>query len=150
MKFVASNKKANHDYEILEKFQAGMALIGSEVKALRASRANLKDSFVKIIKEEAFLMNAHISYLETTNPYFKPDERRPRKLLLHRKEIDKLASKVAEDGLSIVPLGIYFNDRNIAKVTIALARGKKLHDKRESIKRRELDREARAAIKKHM
>lgn len=147
MQFVASNKKAGFDYEILEKYQAGMVLQGSEVKALRAGKVNLKDSYVRIIKGEAFLLNAHIAYLESTNPYFKPDERRARKLLLNRKEIDKLDGKVAQGGFTIVPLGIYFNDKNIAKITIALAKGKKLYDKRESIKKRELAREARAAIK---
>lgn len=150
MKFVANNKKAGFDYEILEKYQAGMVLQGSEVKALRAGRANLKDSFVRIIRGEAFLLNAHIAHLETANPHFKPDERRARKLLLNKKEIDKLDGRVAQEGLAIVPLGIYFNDKNIAKITIALGKGKKLYDKRESIKKKELDREARAAIKQSM
>ncbi|MFP4333126.1 MAG: SsrA-binding protein SmpB [Campylobacterales bacterium] len=148
--FVAGNKKAKFDYEILEKFQAGLVLTGSEVKALRASRANLKDSYCRVIKGEIFMLNAHISHLEHTNPHFKPDEKRPRKLLLHKKEIDKISKKAAEDSLTIVPLGIYFNERNLAKVTIALAKGKKLHDKRETIKKREQDREAKAAIKKHI
>jgi len=150
MKFVSDNRKANYDYEILDKYQAGIVLQGSEVKALRAGRANLKDSFVRIIQGEAFLLNAHISYLDTANPYFKPDERRARKLLLNRAEIDKLLGKVMQEGLSIVPLGIYFNDKNIAKITIALAKGKKLHDKRESLKKKELDKEANAAMKKYI
>ncbi len=149
-KTVARNKKAFHDYEILEKFEAGIVLKGSEVKALRAGRVNLKDSFVKIIKAEAFLLNAHISYFDTTNPHFKPDERRARKLLLHRKEIDKLLGKVTLDGLSIVPLSIYFNNKNLAKVQIALAKGKKLHDKRETLKRKQADKEARAAMKNYI
>ncbi len=149
-KVIARNKKAFHDFEILERYEAGIELKGSEVKAIRAGRVNLKDSFVKIIKGEAFLLNAHISYLDTTNPHFKPDERRARKLLLHRKEIDKLLGKVTKDGLAIVPLSIYLNDKNLVKVEIALAKGKKLHDKRETIKRREADREARAAMKKYL
>jgi len=149
-KVIARNKKAFHDFEILERYEAGIELKGSEVKAIRAGRVNLKDSFVKIIKGEAFLLNAHISYLDTTNPHFKPDERRARKLLLHRNEIDKLLGKVTKDGLAIVPLSIYLNDKNLVKVEIALAKGKKLHDKRETIKRREADREARAAIKKYI
>ncbi len=144
---VARNKKAYHDYEILEKFEAGLSLEGSEVKALRASRVNLKDAFIKIIKNEAFLMNAHISYFETTHAHFKPDERRPRKLLLHKKEINKLHEKVMREGLTIVPLSIYFNHKNIAKIQIALAKGKKLHDKRESLKKKDADRAARAAMK---
>ncbi len=146
-KTVARNKKAFHDYEILDKLEAGISLKGSEVKALRASRVNLKDSFVKIIRNEAFLMNAHISYTDTTNPHFKPDETRARKLLLHRKEIDKLVGKTTKDGLTIVPLSIYFNRKNIAKVQIALAKGKKHHDKRETLKRKEADREAQRAIR---
>ncbi len=146
---VAKNRKAFHDYEILDKFEAGIELKGSEVKALRAGRVNLKDSFVKIIKNEAFLLNAHISYFETTHSYYKPDERRDRKLLLHRKEIDKLIGKVAQDGLSIVPISIFFNHKNLAKVQIALAKGKKLHDKRESLKKRQADRDARSAMKNY-
>jgi len=146
-KTVARNKKAFHDYEVLERYEAGIELKGSEVKALRAGRVNLKDSFVKIIKNEAFLMNAHISYTDTTNPHFKPDETRPRKLLLHRKEIDKLIGKTTRDGLTIVPLSIYFNKKNFAKVEIALAKGKKLHDKRETLKRKEADREAKRAMR---
>ncbi|NPA81699.1 MAG: SsrA-binding protein SmpB [Epsilonproteobacteria bacterium] len=149
-KIIAKNKKAFFDYEILEKYEAGIVLEGSEVKAIRQGRVNLKDSFVRIIKGEPFLLNAHISYLDTTNPYFKPDERRARKLLLHRKEIDKLLGKVTKEGLAIVPLSIYLNDKNLVKVEIALARGKKLHDKRETIKKREAEREAKAAIKKYL
>ena len=144
---VARNKKAYHDYEILEKFEAGLSLQGSEVKALRAGRVNLKDSFVKIIKNEAFLMNAHISYFETTNAHYKPDERRPRKLLLHKKQILKLMQKSATEGLAIVPLSLYFNHKNLAKVQIALAKGKKLHDKRETLKKRQADRDASSAMK---
>jgi len=144
---VARNKKAFHDYEILEKFEAGLSLEGSEVKALRASRVNLKDAFVKIIKNEAFLMNAHISYFETTNAHYKPDERRPRKLLLHKKQINKLLEKVMREGLTIVPLSLYFNHKNLAKVQIALAKGKNVHDKRETLKKKDADRAARAAMK---
>ncbi|MCH9812546.1 MAG: SsrA-binding protein SmpB [Epsilonproteobacteria bacterium] len=146
-KTVARNKKAFHDYEILEKFESGISLVGSEVKAIREGRVNLKDSFVKIIKGEAFLFNAHVSYFSTTNPHYKPDERRTRKLLLHKKEIIKLEMKVAQDGLSIVPISIYFNHKNIAKVQIALAKGKKLHDKRESLKKKQAERETSAAMK---
>ena len=145
---VARNKKAYHDYEILEKFEAGLELKGSEVKALRAGRVNLKDGFVKIVKGEAFLFNVHVSYFSTTNPHFKPDEKRTRKLLLHKKQIRKLEQSVAQDGLSIVPLSIYFNHKNIAKVQIALAKGKKLHDKRESLKKKQADRESAAAMKR--
>lgn len=146
MKNLVKNKKAYHDYEILEKFEAGVVLKGSEVKALRMGRGNLKDSFVRIIKGEVFLLGAHISYLETTNPYYKPDEKAPRKLLMHRKEIDKLLGKVTKDGLTIVALSLYLNNKNIIKASIALAKGKTLHDKRETLKRKTADRETKTAI----
>lgn len=146
---VAKNKKAFFDYEILEKLEAGISLFGSEVKALRQGRVNLKDSFVKIMKAEAFLFGMHISYLDTTNPHYKPNERRERKLLLHRKQIDKLFGQVSLQGLSIVPLKIYFNQKNKAKVEIALVKGKNLHDKRESIKKKILDKEALVSLKNY-
>ena len=148
-KTVARNKKAFHDYEILDKYEAGLVLEGSEVKALREGRVNLKDSYVRVIKGEPFLLNAHISYLDHTNPHFKPDERRARKLLLHRKEIDKLIGKTSQDGLSIVPLSIYFNHKNLSKVQIALAKGKKLHDKREALKAKQAKLEASRAMKEY-
>jgi SsrA-binding protein len=147
---VARNKKAFHDYEILEKLEAGIVLQGSEVKAIRQGRVNLKDSFVKIIKAEAFLLNAHISHLSTANLNFAPNERAPRKLLLHVKQIRKWEMKVAKDGLTIVPLAIYFNAKNLAKVEIALARGKNEHDKRESLKEKDAQREAKTAMKNHL
>ncbi len=146
-KTVARNKKAYHDYEIIEKFEAGIVLEGSEVKAVRDSRVNLKDGFIKIVKGEAFLFNVHISHFETTNQYFRPDEKRTRKLLLHKKEIIKLEKKVAVDSLTIVPLSIYFNHKNLAKVQIALAKGKKLYDKRESLKKKQAARDTASALK---
>ncbi|RDU58922.1 SsrA-binding protein SmpB [Helicobacter marmotae] len=146
-KIIAKNKKAYFDYEILETLEAGIVLVGSEVKSIRAGRVNLKDSFVKIIKGEAFLLNAHISFLEHTYAYFKPNERAPRKLLLHKKEIDKLFGKLSQQSLSIVPLNIYCNARNKIKLSIALVQGKKLYDKRQSIKKKMLEREARANMK---
>ncbi|MDR1554964.1 MAG: SsrA-binding protein SmpB [Campylobacteraceae bacterium] len=146
---IARNKKAFYDYEILETLEAGIELRGSEVKAVRLGRINLKDSFVRIIKGEAFLLGAHISYLESTNPYFKPNETRDRKLLLHRKQIDKWLGSVMQNGLTIMALSVYLNDKNRIKVQISLAKGKTLHDKRESIKRKEANQEARAAIKRY-
>ena len=146
---VARNKKAFHNYEILEKLEAGIVLQGSEVKAIRQGRVNLKDSFVKIIKGEAFLLNAHISHLSTSNLNYAPNEREPRKLLLHMKQLRKWDMKVAKDGLTIVPLAIYFNSKNLAKVEIALARGKNEHDKRESLKEKDAQREAKTAIKNY-
>lgn len=149
MRDLAKNKKAFFDFTILESYEAGIELKGSEVKALRAGRANLKDSFVRIIRGEIFLLNAHISYLETTNSHFKPDERRARKLLMHKRQIDKLFGSVSRDGLTIVALNLYLNAKNKVKVKIALAKGKNLHDKRESIKAREANLEARAALKNY-
>lgn len=149
MKIVAKNKKAFFDYEILEKYEAGVVLSGAEVKSIRAGRANLKDSFIKIVKGEAFLFHAHISHLQTTHAFFKPNERRERKLLLHRKEIDKLLGKITQEGLTLVPLMLYFNKRNRVKIQIALAKGKNLHDKRETLKRKILDREAQMALKNY-
>lgn len=141
------NKKAFFEFEILETLEAGIVLSGSEVKAIRAGRANLKDSYVRIIKNEAWLLGAHISHLATSNPHFRPDEKAPRKLLLHRKQIDKLFGKVSTQGLTLVVTAMFFNKANRVKVTLALARGKNIHDKRESIKKRESDLEARAAMK---
>jgi len=146
---IAKNKKAYHDYEILEKFEAGVVLLGSEVKALRAKRANLSDAYCRFIQGELHLMGAHIAHLETTNKSYARDTRSPRKLLLHKKELDKLYDKVQKDGLTIVPLILYFNERNLAKVSIAIAKGKQLHDKRETLKRRTQLREAQQAMKNY-
>ncbi|NOX15115.1 MAG: SsrA-binding protein SmpB [Epsilonproteobacteria bacterium] len=144
---IARNKKAYHDYEILEKFEAGIELRGSEVKAIRAGRTNIKDSFVKIIKGEAFLFNMHISHLNTANQHYAPDERRDRKLLLHKKQIEKIEKKVARDGMSVVGLSVYFNSKNMIKLQIALAKGKALHDKREALKQKDAQRQTQRAIK---
>ncbi len=144
---VARNKKAKFNYELLEKYEAGIVLQGSEVKALRAGKVNLNDAYCRFIKGELWLLNAHIAHLDTANRHFTRDSRAPRKLLLHKKELLKLFGKVSQDRLTIVPLEIYFNERNLAKVLIALARGKKLHDKRETLKRRTLEKEAAAAMK---
>ncbi|MCK5854074.1 MAG: SsrA-binding protein SmpB [Sulfurovaceae bacterium] len=146
---ISKNKKAYHDYEILEKFEAGIVLQGAEVKALRAKRANLNDAFCRFIKGELHLMNTHIAHLDTTNSNYVRDTRSPRKLLLHKKELNKLFEKVQKDGLTIVPLMIYFNERNFAKLSIAVAKGKQLHDKRETLKRRTQLREAQQAMKSY-
>lgn len=146
---VFKNKKAFHDFTILDTFETGIVLQGSEVKAARQGRVNLKDSFVRIIKNEVFLLNMHISHLSTTHSTYRPDERRDRKLLLHRKEIEKLHSKVAKDGIALVPLKLYFNSKNIIKVQIATAQGKKLHDKREDLKKKTMLRETQQALKNY-
>jgi len=148
MKIIARNKKAFHDFEILDKYEAGIELKGSEVKAIRMGRVNLKDSYVKVHNGEVWWMQGHIANLETTNVHFRHDETRPRKLLLHKKEIGKLAGATSEKGYSIVPIDLHFNNKNKAKLTIALAKGKQLHDKRHSLKEKQLKREASAAMKR--
>lgn len=149
MKTIANNKKAFHDYEIGDKYEAGIELKGSEVKAIRASRVNLKDSFVRIINGEAWAFGIHISYLEQANPHFKPDESRARRLLLHKKQILKLEQSVMQQGMALVPISLYFNDRNKVKLQIGVAKGKNLYDKRHAQKDKELNREAQAAMKKN-
>ena len=147
MKQYANNKKAFHDYHILEKLEAGIALIGSEAKAIRGSRVNLKDSFVRIINGEAFVFGMHVTHLSTAVAAYKPSETRDRKLLLHKKQLLKLYQKVKEDGLTIVPISVYANDRNKIKLEIALAKGKQQHDKRESLKEKDAKLEIARALK---
>jgi SsrA-binding protein len=144
-KLIASNKKAFHDYFILQKAEAGVALTGTEVKSLRDGKANIKDSYVLFKDGEAFLFNAHISPYSHGNLQNHEPERN-RKLLLHRREIEKLREQVVEKGLTVVPLRLYFKGGKV-KVEIAVVRGKKLYDKRETEKKRELDREAAVAMK---
>jgi SsrA-binding protein len=139
IKTVATNRKAYHNYHIGESVEAGIALTGSEIKSVRSGRVSLGDAYVRPEKREMWLYNAHIARYEASS-YLSHEPTRPRKLLLHRKEIDILTSKVAEKGLTLVPVRLYIKG-NVAKVEIALARGKKLYDKRESISRREMDRE---------
>jgi SsrA-binding protein len=146
---VFKNKKAFHDFTILDTYEAGVVLEGSEVKAIREGRVNLKDSFVRIIKNELFLLNTHISHLSTAHTTYRPDERRDRKLLFHRKDINKLAAKVSKDGITIVALKLYFNSKNMVKVQIATAQGKKLHDKREDLKKKTMLRETQIALKSY-
>lgn len=144
-KLIASNKKAFHDYFIVQKFEAGLALTGTEVKALRDGKANLKDSYVIFKDGEAFLFGAHISpYTHGNIQNHEPE--RTRKLLLHRREIDKLRVQTVEKGLSVVPLRLYFKGSRV-KVEVAVVRGKKQYDKRETEKTREADREAAQAMK---
>ncbi|HEX3827910.1 MAG TPA: SsrA-binding protein SmpB [Sporichthyaceae bacterium] len=138
-KFVAQNKKARHDYFIEDTYEAGLVLTGTEVKSLRAGRASLVDGFVTLRDGEAYLHAVHIpEYTQGTWTNHEP--RRVRKLLLHRAEIDRWAQKTKESGLTIVPLALYFSDGR-AKVELALARGKKLHDKREALAERQATRE---------
>jgi len=146
---VFKNRKAFHDYEILETLEVGIVLEGSEVKAAREGRVNLKDSFVRIIKNEVFVLNMHITHLSTTHSTYRPNERRDRKLLLHRKQIDKLFSKVTKDGITLIPLKMYFNSKNMIKMQIATAKGKKLHDKREDLKEKSMNRDIQRALKNY-
>jgi len=139
IKTVATNRKAFHNYHIGEKIEAGIALTGSEIKSVRSGRVSLGDAYVRPEGGELFLVNAHIARYEASS-YMSHEPTRPRKLLLHRKEIDNLSSKVAEKGLTLVATRIYLKG-SIAKVEIALAKGKRLYDKRESIRKREVDRE---------
>jgi SsrA-binding protein len=144
-KVIADNRKAFHDYHVLESLEAGVALLGTEVKAIREGRVNLRDSFARVDKGEIWLSNVHISpYSHTGSAHH--DERRQRKLLLHRHEILKLAGRVQEKGLTLVPLQMYFKNGRV-KVSLGLVKGKQAHDKRETIRRREIDRETRAAVK---
>jgi SsrA-binding protein len=139
-KLVAENRKARFSYEIGDTFEAGIALTGSEVKSLRTGRANIADSYASDEGGELFLINAHIAeYTQAGRANHSPT--RPRKLLLHRKEIGKLAGAIQREGMTVVPLKLYFNQRGIAKVLLGLAKGKKLHDKRETEKRRDWDRQ---------
>lgn len=142
---IAENRKANFDYHILETFEAGLVLTGTEVKAAREGRANLRDSFCRFEKGEAWLLAAHIGQY-SHGGYATHDPERPRKLLLHHEELGKLLGKTTEKGLTLVPLCLYFKKGRL-KAKVALAKGKKTYDKRETIRRRETERETRAAIK---
>lgn len=144
---VFKNRKAFHDFTIMETLEAGIMLEGSEVKAIREGRINLKDSFVRIIKGEVFILNMHISHLSTTHTTYRPDERKDRKLLLHSKQIAKLFSKVTKDGITLIATKLYFNDKNMIKVEVATAQGKKLHDKREDMKAKTMQRETQQILK---
>ncbi|MBC7195727.1 MAG: SsrA-binding protein SmpB [Deferribacterales bacterium] len=139
MKILAQNKKAFHDYEIIENFEAGIELKGTEVKSCKSGKVNLRDSFVKIKDGEAFLLNAHISEYEKGN-ISNHEPTRTRKLLLHKREINRLIGKAQEKGLTIIPLKIYLK-KNLVKVEIALAKGKQAHDKRNTIKEKDLKKE---------
>lgn len=143
---VVTNRKAYHDYFIEEKLEAGIVLQGTEVKSLRDGRANLQDAYASVKDGEVFLYNCHISPYSHGN-IMNHDPTRVRKLLLHKKEIDKLIGKTQLKGLTLVPLRIYFSTRGHAKVELGLAKGKKLYDRRESIKAREAGREVERAIK---
>ncbi|MGB9803436.1 SsrA-binding protein SmpB [Desulfofundulus sp.] len=148
-KVVTVNRKARHDYHILETYEAGIALTGTEVKSLRAGRANLQDSFARVENAELFLYNMHISPYDQGNR-FNHEPKRTRKLLMHKREILRLLGKSREKGLALIPLKVYFNDRGKAKVELALARGKKVYDKREDMAARDARREMERALRGRM
>ena len=143
---IAENKKAFHDYFIEERYEAGLSLHGWEVKAIRAGRVQLKESYVVVLKAEVFLIGSHISPLPTASTHVKPDPTRSRKLLLHDEEIRKLIGKTQQAGYTLVPLDLHYNKGRI-KLEIGLAKGKKQHDKRETEKQREWEREKNQLMK---
>jgi len=140
MKIIAQNKKAFHDYEVLDRFEAGIALAGSEVKSIRAGRISLKDSFAEVQNGEAFLLRCHVSPYEQAG-VFNHEPERKRKLLLHAREIHRLDQKVKERGFSIVPLQVFLTDKGLIKVEIALVRGKREYEKKQKLKERDIRRE---------
>jgi SsrA-binding protein len=144
-RIVADNRKAFFDYHVLESLEAGIALLGTEIKAIREGRVNLRDAYARLENGEIWLLNVHISPYSHTG-YAHHEERRQRKLLLHKHEIMKLAGRVQEKGLTLVPLQLYFKNGRL-KVSLGLVKGKQAPDKRETIRRREVDRETRAATK---
>ena len=144
-KLIAQNRKARHDYHILDNYEAGIALTGTEVKSLRAGNMNLKDSYVDVSNDELYLVGAYMAPYEQGNIHNHEPERR-RKLLMHKREIVRLAAQVAEKGLTLVPLRVYFK-RGKAKVEIGLAKGKQTIDKRDTIKERDAKRELERAMK---
>lgn len=146
IKILSDNRQARFQYEILEDYEAGIQLIGTEVKSIKAGRVNLRDGFASIRDGEIWLHNVHVSPYQASGEYFNHEPRRTRKLLLRRQEINKLIGKVEEKGLTLVPLKMYLKN-GIVKVAIGLARGKKLHDKRESVKRRQDQRDIQRAMK---
>ncbi len=145
-KIICQNRKARHEYHIDETFEAGLVLIGPEVKSLREGRANLTDAYASFDKGELWLHNCHISPYPNASRWEKLDPTRPRKLLLHARELRRLTGKTQERGYTLIPLSLYFRDGR-AKAELALAKGKKLHDKRETVKAREIERELRKQYK---
>ena len=146
IKTIATNRKAYHDYHLGDSIEAGVALSGTEIKSIRAGRVNLRDAYIRPEAGELWLVNAHIARYEAGS-YLSHEPTRPRKLLLHRKQINNLIAKVAEKGLTLVPLKLYIKD-SLAKLEVAPGKGKKLYDKRESIARRETEREIGRVIKR--
>lgn len=139
---IATNRKLYRDYEVLDTFECGIELKGSEVKSLRSAKANIDDAFARIEDSEVFLYNCHITPYEKAS-FFKEEATRPRRLLLHKSQIKKLIGQISQRGFSLAPFKMYFNKRGFAKIALSLVRGKKLYDRRSDIKKRETDREMR-------
>ncbi len=146
MRIVAENRKARYSYEILEQLEAGIALQGTEVKSLREGSANIRDSYADVKNGEIWLVNAHIPVFSHGNKG-NHEPRRPRKLLLHKRQINKLGVAIQRQGMTVVPLKLYFNHKGVVKVQLGLARGKKLHDKRETEKTRDWQRQRERLLK---
>ncbi len=146
IKVIATNKKAYHNFNLLDKWECGIALVGPEVKSLRAGHASFTDAFAHADKGELFLYNLHINPYEQAS-FMNPEADRPRKLLLHKKELERTVGLLSRTGLTLVATKIYFNSRGLVKVEIALGQGKKLYDKREDIKKREIRRDMDRALK---
>ncbi|MHB1781791.1 MAG: SsrA-binding protein SmpB [Acidimicrobiales bacterium] len=145
---VSQNRRARHDYDILETFECGIALRGAEVKSLRDGQMTLQDAYARVDRGEVWLLGAHVAPYEYANGFGRVDPERARKLLLHRKQIDELQGRVAQQSLTLVPLSVYFKD-GTAKVELALARGRKTYDKRRAIAERDASRELQRAVKEH-
>lgn len=145
-KTVSENRKARFNYEIGDKFEAGIVLEGTEVKSLRFSSGNIAESYAEVRDDELWLVNAYIPELEFANNH-NHEPRRPRKLLMHRREINKLGAAIQRDGMTVVPLALYYNKEGRLKIELGLAKGKKQHDKRETIKRRDWDRNKARILK---
>lgn len=147
-KVVSDNRQARFRYEILETYEAGIELKGTEVKSIREGRVNLRDGYAVIRNGQAWLLNVHISPYQSSSEYFNHDPRRTRRLLLHKREISKLVGKVEQEGLTLIPLKMYLK-RGLVKVAIGLCKGKKIYDKRETIKRRQDEREMARVVKRY-
>ena len=145
-KIIAQNKKARHDYFIEEKYECGIALTGTEIKSARQGKINLKDSYAKVVNGEVIVFNMHIAPYEQGNR-FNVDSKRPRKLLLHKREIRKLLGYTTQDGLTLVPLSVYLNEKGLAKLELAVAKGKKNYDKRDDIAKKDADRKMQQLMK---
>ena len=147
-RYIALNRKARHDYFIIKTIEAGIVLLGTEIKSLRTGQASINESFAVPKDKDVFLINSYIAEYQKAGTHLQHDTKRPRKLLLHKKEADKLLGAVKKEGMTIVPLGMYFNKRGIAKVELGIAKGKHQQDKRETIKQREWNREKERAMKR--